>query len=166
VVPVAFAGSGRVLPAQFTLVWSQLHQQQPTAPNHNTSITLQMAWVNVRTSQHPAQMACLIAIYSRSTWPGGTCAEALGFVCVCSIVLREGREGAAPALHWADDSHWARVTWSLIGQRGNMRVLPAMLHAARADADGNLLVGPPRRITSLLGTLSTCPTALCPSCAG
>jgi hypothetical protein len=59
----------------------------------------------------------------------------------CSIVLRGGADGAAPALQWADDSHWARVSWSLIGQRGTMRVLPATLHAARADADGALLVG-------------------------
>jgi hypothetical protein len=62
-------------------------------------------------------------------------------VCPCSIVLRGGADGAAPALQWADDSHWARVSWSLIGQRGTMRVLPATLHAARADADGNLVVG-------------------------
>ena len=62
-------------------------------------------------------------------------------VRLCSIVLRGGADGAAPALQWADDSHWARVSWSLIGQRGTMRVLPATLHAARADADGNLVVG-------------------------
>lgn len=57
-----------------------------------------------------------------------------------SVVLREGRDGAAPALGWGDDAHWARVTWSLLGTLGAMRVLPATLHAAPADADGNILV--------------------------
>ncbi len=62
--------------------------------------------------------------------------------CTCSVVLREGGADAdsAPAPQWADDSHWARVSWSLIGQRGRMRVLPPTLHVARADADGNVLV--------------------------
>lgn len=72
---------------------------------------------------------------------------------LCSIVLRGGADGAAPALQWADDSHWARVSWSLIGQRGTMRVLPATLHAARTDADGNLVVGLQPKLMSCLRSL-------------
>lgn len=42
-------------------------------------------------------------------------------------------------LTWVEDVHWARVTWCLVGQLGEMLALPPTLHVAYATDDGTVL---------------------------
>lgn len=58
-----------------------------------------------------------------------------------SVILRDSAEaGQPPGLQWAEDSHWASVSWCLVGEAGSMVPLSPTLHVSRADSDGEVLV--------------------------
>lgn len=58
----------------------------------------------------------------------------------CRVVLPEQNDWPVWTPSVEGDYSWARVSWSVIGQEGDLKLLPPTLYAQRSTPNGDIMV--------------------------